>query len=528
MTFEEFNLKPELLRAVEELGYTETAPIQEAAIPLVLEGLDIIGQAQTGTGKTAAFALPILQRLDPDNRALQAMVLCPTRELAIQVAGEFRKLAAFTHGVRILPIYGGEDMSRQIKSLKGGVQVIIGTPGRIMDHMRRRTLKVNTLRTIVLDEADEMLNMGFREDIETILQDMPDDRQTLLFSATMPRPILEITEKYQTDARKVQIKAKALTVDNIAQSYFEVRPKHKNELLMRLLDMYMPHLAIIFCNTRHMVDELAGSLKTRGYFAEGLHGELTQAQRDRVMAAFRAGLTNILVATDVAARGIDVAGVDIVFNYDLPQDPEYYVHRIGRTGRAGKSGLAFSFVFGREVAQLRDTLRICHASAQKQNIPSRYDVSKMQLQNLFLDTSLAIAAGGLSGYRQVIQDHLSKTGMDPVDFAAALLKQFPNIREPEIESVHDEPDELLNSYRHEKGMTRLFISIGRRDRIRPNDIVGAIAGETGVPGKLIGHIDIHDKCTFVDVPDQHAKRIVRAMSKVKIRGKSLRIEKAQG
>ena len=353
MKFEELNIDSRILRAIVDMGFEETSPIQAKAIPAVKEGRDVIGQAQTGTGKTAAFGIPMLEKVDPKDKHVQAVVLCPTRELAIQVADEIRKLAKYMHGVKVLPIYGGQDIVKQIRSLKSGVQIVIGTPGRVMDHMRRKTVKFDHVHMITLDEADEMLNMGFREDIETILKEFPEERQTVLFSATMPQPIMEIARDYQKDAELIKVVRKELTVQNIQQYYFEVAPKSKEEVLSRLIDIYNPKLSIVFCNTKKQVDDLTSALKGRGYFAEGLHGDLKQQQRDRVMDNFRKGRVDILVATDVAARGIDVDDVDVVFNYDLPQDEEYYVHRIGRTGRAGREGLAFSFVVGREVYKLK-------------------------------------------------------------------------------------------------------------------------------------------------------------------------------
>ena len=343
MRFDELELQQPILRAVEEMGFEEMTPIQTQAIPIVMEGRDIVGQAQTGTGKTAAFGLPMLQNINAKVKELQAVVLCPTRELAIQVSDELHKFAKFLHGIKVLPIYGGQDISRQIRALKGGVQIIIGTPGRVMDHMRRHTLKFDEVKMVALDEADEMLNMGFREDIETILSEMPTERQTLLFSATMPQPILEIAKTYQKNAAMIRVVKKELTVPKIEQFYYEVRPRNKLDVLTRLLDMYDPKLSLIFCNTKRQVDELVSALQTRGYFAEGLHGDLKQQQRDRVMNSFRNGKTDILVATDVAARGIDVDDVEAVFNYDLPQDDEYYVHRVGRTGRAGKRKSRFYY-----------------------------------------------------------------------------------------------------------------------------------------------------------------------------------------
>lgn len=355
-----------IIRAVEEMGFETMTPIQEQAIPVMLEGRDLIGQAQTGTGKTAAFGIPIIQKIDPEERGLQAIILCPTRELAIQAAEEIRRFAKYMHEVKVLPVYGGQDISRQIRALSKGVQVVVGTPGRVMDHMRRHTLKTNKVRMVVLDEADEMLNMGFREDIETILKDMPEERQTALFSATMPRPILEITKEYQKeDAEYIRVTPKEVTIPLIKQAYYQVQRKDKEEVLTRLIDYYHPKRSLIFCNTKRMVDELSEHLKERGYQAEGLHGDLSQGQRDTVMNLFRGGRMDILIATDVAARGIDVDDVEAVFNYDVPDDIEYYVHRIGRTGRAGKAGRSFTLVVGREMYKIRDIERVCHTKIRK-------------------------------------------------------------------------------------------------------------------------------------------------------------------
>ena len=317
--FEEMGLSEEIQKAVRYMGFEEASPIQAKAIPAMISGIDLIGQAQTGTGKTAAFGIPLLEKVDPKLKKLQAIVLCPTRELAIQVADEIRNLSRYMHGIKVLPIYGGQDIVKQIRSLKSGTQIVIGTPGRVMDHMRRKTMKLDFVHTVVLDEADEMLNMGFREDIEFVLSGVPEERQTVLFSATMPKPIMEITKKFQNNAKVIKVTKKELTVPNIEQYYYDVKPKKKEEVLSRLLDIYSPRLSVVFCNTKKQVDLLVNALLGRGYFAAGLHGDMKQEQRDRVMQGFRTGKTEILVATDVAARGIDVDEVEAVFNYDLPQ-----------------------------------------------------------------------------------------------------------------------------------------------------------------------------------------------------------------
>ncbi len=368
--FDELNLSAPILRAVAEMGFEAVSPIQAQAIPAQMEGRDMIGQAQTGTGKTAAFGIPLLQKIDPEDKKIQAIILLPTRELAIQVAEEIRRLAKFMHKIKVLPVYGGQDIGRQIRSLKEGVQVVIGTPGRVMDHMRRRTIRVDHVHTAVLDEADEMLNMGFLEDMETILSQLPQERQTVMFSATMPSAIADIAKRFQHEPVMVRVVKKELTVPEVTQYYYEVKPKNKVEVLCRLMDLYSPKLSVVFCNTKKGVDELVQALQGRGYFAEGLHGDLKQEQRDRVMNGFRNGRTEILVATDVAARGIDVDDVEAVFNYDIPQDDEYYVHRIGRTGRAGRVGKAFSLVVGKEVYKLRDIQRYCKTKIIPQAITS--------------------------------------------------------------------------------------------------------------------------------------------------------------
>lgn len=525
--FEELNLYPEILRAVEEMGFEEMSTIQVKAIPAMLEGKDIIGQAQTGTGKTAAFGIPILQKVDLKDRSLQAIVLCPTRELAIQVADEIRKLAKFMHGIKILPIYGGQEISKQIRSLKGGIQVIIGTPGRVMDHMRRKTIRLNNIKMMILDEADEMLNMGFREDIETILKDMPLQRQTALFSATMPRPIMEIARTYQDNAQIIKVVRKELTVPKIEQYYYEVSRKMKEEVLSRLLDIHNPKLSLVFCNTKKMVDELTSNLQGRGYFAEGLHGDMKQQQRDRVMSSFRNGRTDILVATDVAARGIDVDDVEAVFNYDVPQDDEYYVHRIGRTGRAGREGKAFTLVVGREVYKLRDIQRYCKTRIKLQPIPSIYAVTEVKADKIMDKIFNILEDEDLSKMVGLIENRINEDEKyTSLDVAAAFLKYFIGYEKNEAEVDQARAYSDFGDTGAETGMVRLFINIGKRHKIRPGDILGAIAGETGIPGKLIGTIDIYDKYTFVEVPREHASDVILTMKKAKIKGKSLNIEPA--
>lgn len=421
--YEDSGIDDRILRAVKEMGFEMMTPIQAQAIPVMMSGKDLIGQAQTGTGKTAAFGIPLLQLVEPGDKSLQAIVLCPTRELAIQAASEIRGFAKFMHGIKVLPVYGGQEISKQIRSLKSDVQIVVGTPGRVMDHMRRHTIKMENIRMVVLDEADEMLNMGFREDIETILKEAPKERQTALFSATMPKPILEITKNYQKkDAVLIKIVKKELTIPLVKQYYYEVPKGSKEEVVCRLLDYYNPKRSLIFCNTKRMVDELTEHLKGRGYFAEGLHGDLSQNQRDTVMNLFRGGNADILIATDVAARGIDVDDVEAVFNYDVPQDIEYYVHRIGRTGRAGRSGRSFTLVVGREIYKIREIEQTCKTKIKARGIPSAADVTALKADKILGETIEVMRGQDISKMRYVIEQKLEDEECTAIDLAAAFLK----------------------------------------------------------------------------------------------------------
>ena len=523
--FDELDLYPQVLRAIKEMGFEEATPIQSQAIPVVMSGVDVIGQAQTGTGKTASFGIPVLHKVDPNNKKTQVIILSPTRELAIQVSEEIRKLSKYMHGVKILPVYGGQDINRQIKALKGGAQIIIGTPGRVMDHLRRKTIRCEAVNTIVLDEADEMLNMGFREDIETILEYIPEEgRQTVLFSATMPKPILDITKKYQHDAVTIKVVKKELTVPSIEQYYYDVKRKDKTEVLTRLLDYYNPKLSLVFCNTKKMVDELSEELKSRGYMAEGLHGDMKQAQRDRVMKAFRSGRVEILIATDVAARGIDVDDVEAVFNYDIPQDDEYYVHRIGRTVRAGRTGRAFTFVKGKEVYKLKDIMRYCKTKILAMPIPSSDDVAQIKAEKVMQGIGEIIENEDLKEMIEIIEKQVNDSDYTAMDIAAAFLKQA--LGQVNLENDRENGEIDWDNTGAEEGMVRLFINIGKKDRVKPGDILGAIAGESGMPGKLVGAIDMYDKYTFVEVPREYGKEVLEAMKNVKIKGRSVNMEPA--
>jgi ATP-dependent RNA helicase DeaD len=407
--------------AVKDMGFEEATPIQIQSIPYMLEGKDVIGQAQTGTGKTAAFGIAALERIYPGNKGLQAVILCPTRELAIQVSEELKKLSKYKKGIEILPIYGGQPIDRQIRALRRGVQIIIGTPGRVMDHMERRTLKMDGVKIIVLDEADEMLDMGFREDIETIMRKIPKERQTILFSATMPRAILDLTKKYQTKPQMIKLEHKEMTVPNVEQFYFEVKSQAKPEVLSRLIDLNDLKLSLVFCNTKRRVDELVETLKARGYLADGLHGDLQQRQRDAVMSKFRKREIEILVATDVAARGIDVGDIEAVFNYDIPMDDEHYLHRIGRTARAGKAGRAFNFVTGREVYRIKQIQQFTKTKIIARKVPSVSDIEEIRT-NLVLEKVKGIVDAGHLGEYSNLVEKLIQEDYASSEVAAALLK----------------------------------------------------------------------------------------------------------
>lgn len=445
MQYEDSNIDNRILRAIQEMGYESMTPIQEMAIPALMENGDVIGQAQTGTGKTAAFGIPMLQKIEEGNRNLQGIILCPTRELAIQAAEELRKYSKYMHGIKMVPIYGGQDITRQIRALKDGAQIIVGTPGRVMDHMRRHTIKLDHVKMVVLDEADEMLNMGFREDMETILSEIKQEHQTALFSATMPQAILDITDQYQNNATLLQVSKKELTISLIKQFYFVVKSIYKEETISRLLETYGFKRSIIFCNTKRMVDELSENLKNRGYQAEGLHGDMTQKQRDFVMNRFKSGNLDILIATDVAARGIDVDDLEAVFNYDIPQDIEYYVHRIGRTGRAGKEGMAFTFAYGRDLYRIREIERICKSKMTEMIVPKADQIMDIKLSKALKQAADLGAGTDLSALQEKIEEKITSLELDPMEILTALIKM--QVGEKLQEIIVEEPKQFGSSGR---------------------------------------------------------------------------------
>ena len=528
-SFEDFNLSPELLQAVKDMGFEEPSPIQVLAVPFLLTGRDAVGQAQTGTGKTAAFGMPILEKLAPA-RNVQALVLCPTRELAIQVAEELSKLAARKRGVAVLPIYGGQSIERQLRALERGVHVVVGTPGRVMDHLHRGTLRLAAATTVVLDEADEMLDMGFREDIETILEQMPAECQRVLFSATMPPAILQLSKRFLRDPEILAIAQKTLTVPAIEQVYYEVRPHLKTDALCRVLDAQGFRKALVFCSTKRTVDEVTAHLQQRGFQCDGLHGDLAQTQRDRVMQRFRGEGLDILVATDVAARGIDVDDVDAVINYDIPHDAERYVHRIGRTGRAGRVGRAFTFVTLREQHKLRDIIRHTRARIQQGRLPSLRDVADIRTSRLLEEVRTTVAAGALEPWMQLVEDFLTEQFADDVitsrDVAGALLKLLLQRDFPDGANVSGE-DPLTEAprrprqgerdgarpRRNDAPMTRLHINVGHAQKVTPGEMVGAITGECGIAGRSIGAISIQKFFSLVEVQSDLADDVLAVLNR---------------
>lgn len=531
MLFNELNLPEEILRAVEDMGFSEATEIQSKAIPVMLEGKDLVGKSNTGTGKTAAFGIPAAVSVTRGGKnGVEVLILCPTRELAMQACKEIEKFSAYMPWVKPCAVYGGAAMDKQISELRRGANIVVGTPGRVMDHIGRKTLKLENLRTIVLDEADEMLNMGFREDIETILSFVPEERQTVLFSATMPPPIMAITKEYQNDPVVIKVESKARTVDTIEQKYFEVPMGRKTDALKLLLIAYEPKLSMVFCNTKKKVDELTEALVSKGFKAAGLHGDMKQASRTQVLSAFKSGSINVLIATDVAARGIDVEGVDCVFNYDLPQDNEYYIHRIGRTGRAGKSGAAYTIISGRkQFYELKNIASFIKADIARAELPGRDEIVARKAAHVNEKILSAVESGKYESCRADVQK-LMESGLSAEDIAVALLgmrlsKDTKNI--PEIISVPR--DNGGKGGRYQKGgKVKLEISAGRSSRLAPNFVLGALVDATGMPGKSFGKIDIYDKFTTVEVPEADTEHVLDSMTGTKINGQKITIKRYEG
>ena len=525
--FESLPISDEVKRAVADMGFEEATYIQSQSIPLVMAGHDVIGHSQTGTGKTAAFGIPVIERITQD-ATTQALILCPTRELAIQCCEEMRKFAKYKHGIKIVPIYGGQHIDRQINSLKKGAEVVIGTPGRIMDHMRRHTLKLQNLATIVLDEADEMLNMGFREDIETILQDVPTARQTILFSATMPPEIMQIANNYQANPQIIKMVRNELTVPAIQQHYYEVPSAKKVEALARLLDFHNPTRSIVFCNTKRMVDELVDELQFRGYAPDGLHGDMKQESRTTVMNAFKSGKVDILVATDVAARGIDVDDIDAVFNYDLPQDEEYYIHRIGRTGRAGKTGASYTFVSTRrQISELKSIENHIKSKIVLKTVPSISEVSEVRNDKLIERLTAVLHNNSYRNFESLL-DKLMESDFTTSQIASAalcLLSENNNNENIHFDRQLEKPaKKVVKGPPPPGGMVRFILSLGNNDKVTARHIVGTITGECGVPGNTIGSIVIYNCHSIVEISAKYAPHVVKKIKGCTINGKPVTLK----
>jgi ATP-dependent RNA helicase DeaD len=532
--FEQLGLQGALLKSIKDVGYEAPTPIQIATIPVLLSGRDVIAQAQTGSGKTAAFGLPIIETINPKQRSVQALILAPTRELAIQVAEALHKYGRHKE-VETLPIYGGQPYERQFRGLQRGVQIVVGTPGRVMDHMRRGTLKLDDVRFFVLDEADEMLDMGFIEDIEWIMEQIPQERQMALFSATMPPRIATLASRYMHDAQRITIAGKQMTVPQVRQSSYEVPRARKTDALTRILDAESPQSAMIFCRTKAGVDELGEALMARGYAVETIHGDLSQAQRDRVMRRFRSGQAEILIATEVAARGLDIPDVSHVINYDIPESAEAYVHRIGRTGRAGRAGEAITLITPREVRWLRQIERTTRGRIEPRRLPTLADVAERRRDALKSQIRAVLEApdDGYTSYLDTINDLADEH--DSAEVAAAILKLYAE--ETGRTTTPEQQEDDIATFaavappkrgpRSEAGMVRLFINVGRNQGARPQDFVGAIANEAGIPGRAIGAIDIFDDYAFVDIPQEFVDRVLAAMRGAKIKGRPVNAEVAR-
>lgn len=554
-TFSELGLPEPLVAGVEALGFEEPSAIQAATIPAALEGRDLVGLSETGSGKTAAFGLPGLAAIDFDLPEPQLLVICPTRELAVQVCGEVQRLGAKLPRLHALAVYGGAPFDRQQRALRHGVHLVVGTPGRLIDHVKRGTLDLSRVRMAVLDEADRMLDMGFVEEMESLLRALPEDRQTLFFSATMNRAVERLIERFGKSPETIQIERKSLTVDSIEQISYEVRQRSKLEAMSRILDLEQPRLALVFCNTKRNVDECTESLLSRGYSADRLHGDIPQHLRERVLRMFREGAVEVLVATDVAARGIDIDDIDLVFNYDLPQDPEDYVHRIGRTGRAGRSGKAVSFLFGRDAYRIKTIERYTRQRIPRGKLPTQEEVEGLLADQLLTSVRERLEAGDFADSEEELAS-LAEGGHEPGEIAAALLSLLREATTREGEEIaEDRPGAARDRERSRKGgrdrdgdswegeggkgrgpkgnrpprrelgppepgMTRLFLSLGKAQRVKPGDIVGMFHNELGLPSGSVGRITLFPKHSLVDVSEEFAQTAVEEGKRAKLRGKT--------
>ena len=567
--FTDLGLPESLLDAIESLGFERPSPIQALSIPPAIEGRDLVGLSATGSGKTAAFTLPALAKLDLEAHRAQVLIVCPTRELAVQVCEEVHRLGSEMIGLKAIPVYGGAPMDRQLRGLKQGAQIVVGTPGRLLDHLRRGSFDPSAIEMAVLDEADRMLDMGFRDEMNELLASLPNERQTLFFSATMNSGVKKLIQKFGNEPELIEIEQKAVTVDSVEQSYFEVRQRSKVEVLSRILDMNPPRLGIIFCNTKRSVDECTEDLIARGYAADRLHGDITQQMRERVLKRFRDGAVELLVATDVAARGLDVDEIDIVFNYDLPADPEDYVHRIGRTGRAGREGRAVSFVFGRDIYRLQNIERYTRQNIRRERIPSVEEVEGRRDDLVFEELKDRLETEEFDNYQDQI-DRLLEQGHTPTDIACALIGmlreangregfEIQEDREPERpertrdhsgkkkpkqpkqgrdmehsgrmdggDGKFNKPKRDFKAEPTEEGMTKLFLSMGKSQGLNPKDIVGMLYNEGGLPGGSLGKIKLFPRHSLVDVPSEFANQVIDRTRKSKLKGRPFKLDFDRG
>lgn len=536
-TFTELGISAEVLKAIDEMGFEEATLIQSLTIPPLMNGKDVLAQSPTGTGKTFAFGIPIIEGIHSNGEAVQVLILCPTRELVLQTSEELKTLSHYKRGIEIVPIYGGQQIERQIAALKRHPQIIIATPGRMMDHLERKTINISQLWAIVLDEADEMLNMGFLEDIDSILETTPADKQMVLFAATLSKEIMEIASKYQRNAELIKVSHKEQAVPGIEQYYVEARGKAKIDALSLLIEHNEYRLSLVFCNTKRMVDELTDNLKSRGYSVESIHGDMRQIQRDKVMKQFRSGEVELLVATDVAARGIDVDDIEAVFNYDIPSDVEYYVHRIGRTGRANKKGVAYTFASGREIGKLHDIMKYTKSPIKLMKVPTAYDITQMNVVSLLNVAKHMIESENLGMYINQIETMISEDSTESLttlDIAAALLKIASNDSKTKAARVFrisaankdDIPKwsrDSSNSKQPSK-FSKLACNFGKLDGATPRGIVNLFTAKTGIDSKKIGDIDIQDRMSHVMVPKEYANSIIASLSNSQIYGKIITID----
>lgn len=542
MRFSDLNLSSELLQAIDDLGFESPSEVQEASVPIILEGRDVLAQAQTGTGKTASFGIPMIEGMEEDADDLQALVLVPTRELARQVSEELKKLAKYKKFINIVPIYGGADMGKQLRDLKKGASIVVGTPGRVMDHMKRKTIRLDGLKFLTFDEADEMFDMGFRDDMKTIIERTNPNRQTLFFSATFDNDIREFSRLYQRDPAKVIIEKKELTAEKIEQFYLELNRNMKTEILNRLILIHKPKKSIIFCNTKRMVEALEVEIAQRGYKVDSLHGDMRQSSRDNVMKKFRNGTIDVLIATDVAARGLDVSDIDLVFNYDLPQQAEYYVHRIGRTARAGKKGASFTFVTSRDYPKFREIEKYANIKMEKMKLPTKADVEKESLDNLFDKVNKNILkAEDQVTYTEVLNKLLAE-GHSLYDISASLLKLVnESTNKTKIKDLDrvdygkkfemSKKSKSSDRSRDKRGKEmkkikgpKIFINKGKRDGLDSREVIRLLGRHTDINPSDIGRINIMPNFSFVEVPKNMIKDAIRDLDGKKIKGKSIKAE----